>query len=274
MTMTYHTIRLERSGGVAEIVLNRPGQLNAIDLEFFREIRAAFQEVGADDSVHAVLLWSEGRAFSVGLNLREGQSLLPGREAFASDAARNRALYDTIVNFQSCFSEVRKCRKPVIAAIAGLCIGGGLDLVTACDIRLCSADAVFSVQETKMAMVADLGTLQRITRITGRGFAREMAFTGRLIPAQRALAAGLVNEIFADKPALLDAGRNMAREIASHSPFVIQGIKRVMDHCEDRTEDEGLEYVAQWNASFFFTRDLNEARQAFLEKRDPRFEGR
>jgi enoyl-CoA hydratase len=274
MTQTYNTIRLERAGGVAEIVLNRPAQLNALDLDFFREIRAAAEEVDRDNDVRAVLLWAEGRAFSVGLNLREGQSLLPGREAFASDAARNRALYDAIVSFQGSFSAVRKCRKPVIAAVGGLCIGGGLDLVTACDIRLCSADALFSVQETKMAMVADLGTLQRITRITGRGFAREMAFTGRVMPAQRALVAGLVNEVFADKPALLEAARSMAREIAAHSPFVIEGIKRVMDYAEDRTEDEGLDYVAHWNASFFFTSDLNEARQAFLEKREPRFEGR
>jgi enoyl-CoA hydratase len=272
--MTYHTIRLDRSGHIAQIVLNRPAQLNAIDLEFFREIREAFREINADDQIRVVLLWAEGRAFSVGLNLREGASILPGRESFSSDAARNRALYDAIANFQACFSEARKCRKPVIAAISGMCIGGGLDLVTACDIRLCSADAVFSVQETKMAMVADLGTLQRLTRITSRGFAREMAFTGRVISPQRALTAGLVNEVFADKAALLEGARTMAREIAGHSPFVIEGIKRVMDRCEDLSEDEGLEYVAHWNASFFFTRDLNEARQAFLEKRDPRFEGR
>ena len=125
-----------------------------------------------------------------------------------------------------------------------------------------------------MAMVADLGTLQRIARLTGRGFARELAFTGRSISAQRALTAGLVNEVLADKPALLETARAMASEIAGHSPFAIQGIKRVMDQAEDASEDEGLEYVAQWNASFFFTRDLAEARQAFLEKRAPRFEGR
>src|SRR5258706_4446571 len=127
MTQTYNTIRLERADHVAEIVLNRPGQLNAIDQEFFRELRDAFQELDADQTVRAVLLWSEGRAFSVGLNLREGQNILPGRDAFASDAARNRALHDAIVDFQNCFSKVRKCRKPVIAAIGGLCIGGGLD---------------------------------------------------------------------------------------------------------------------------------------------------
>jgi enoyl-CoA hydratase len=270
----YQTIRLERAGNTAEIVLNQPAQLNAFDREFFREIRDAFQTVDADDEIRVVLLWSEGRAFSVGLNLREGHTLLPGREAFASDAERNRALHQTIRDFQSSFSAARKCRKPVIAAIGGMCLGGGLDLVTACDIRLCSADAVFSIQETRMAMVADLGTLQRITRLTGRGFAREMAFTGRTVTAQRALAAGLVNEVLPDKAALLTAARAMAGEIAGHSPFAIQGIKQVMDHAEECSEDEGLEYVAQWNASFFFTRDLSEARQAFLEKRAPRFEGR
>lgn len=270
----YQTIRLERAGNTAEIVLNRPAQLNALDLEFFREIRDAFQSLDDDSEVRVVLLWSEGRAFSVGLNLREGHTLLPGREAFASDADRNHALYQMIREFQSSFSAARKCRKPVIAAIGGMCLGGGLDLVTACDIRLCSADAVFSIQETKMAMVADLGTLQRITRLTGRGFARELALTGRTVTAQRALAAGLVNEILPDKAALLEAARAMAAEIAGHSPFVIQGIKKVMDQAEESSEDEGLEFVAHWNASFFFTRDLTEARQAFLEKRAPRYEGR
>ena len=272
--MTYTSIRLDRAGHVAEIALNRPAQLNAFDREFFTEIREAIRELDADDAVRAILLWAEGRAFSVGLNLREGESLLPGREAFASEADRNRALLDTIRTFQASFSAVRKCRKPVIAAIGGMCLGGGLDLITACDIRLCSADAVFSVQETRMAMVADLGTLQRLGRITGRGFARELAFTGRSVSAQRALAAGLVNEVFADKVALLEAARAMAREIAAHSPIAVQGIKRVMDRSEECTEDEGLEYVAHWNASFFFTRDLAEARQAFLDKREPRFEGR
>jgi enoyl-CoA hydratase len=274
MTPSYHSIRLDRAGAVAEIVLNRPAQLNAFDGDFFREIRDAAAVCDSDPSIRAVLLWAEGRAFSVGLNLREGESLLPGREAFASDADRNHALFETIRSFQAGFSAVRRCRKPAIAAVSGLCLGGGLDLVTACDIRLCSADAQFSIQETRMAMVADLGTLQRITRLTGRGFAREMAFTGRAIPAPRALAAGLVNEVFPDKPALLEAARSMAREIAGHSPLAVQGIKRVMDHCEDCTEEEGLEYVAHWNASFFFSRDLTEARQAFLEKRAPRFEDR
>jgi len=202
-----------------------------------------------------------------------GVDHIPDLASCASDAARNLALYRIIRDFQSCLSEVRRCPKPVVAAVNGMCLGGGLDLATACDIRLASADALFSIQETKMAMVADLGTLQRIGRICGRGFVREMAFTGNMVPAPRAMAAGLVNEVYPDKPALLDAARVMAATIAANSPLALHGIKQVLEHAETHSEEDGLEYVAQWNSSFFLSRDLNEALQAFLQKRDPRFTG-
>jgi len=159
MSESYQTIRVERGGLVAEVVLERPGQLNSMDRAFFHEIRRAFEDFQADDSVRAVIIWAEGRAFSTGLNLKESISLLPPRAESDSDASRNHALLATIADFQDCFQRIRNSKKPVIAAINGMCLGGGLDLATACDIRLCSAEAVFAIQETKMAMVADLGTL-------------------------------------------------------------------------------------------------------------------
>jgi len=267
-------IRIDRAGFVAEVVLNNPGRLNAMEPNFVHEVREAFRALDADDSVRAVVVWAEGRIFSSGLNLKEAMGLIPERRADLSDAARNRVLYRTIVDFQDCFNQVRRCRKPTIAAVHGMCIGGGLDLATACDIRLCAADAMFAVHETKMAMVADLGTLQRLTRIVGPGAAREMGFTGDAVGAARAQSIGLVNSVHPDKPALLEAARRMAATIAANSPLATQGVKRVLDFADEHTHDEGLEFVAQWNTNFFLSADLSEALAAFAEKREPRFQGK
>ena len=269
----YRLIRIERRDAVAEVVLSNPGKLNAMEPAFFHEIRDAFRTLGADPSVSVILTWAEGRVFSMGLDLKAAIGLIPPAAATSSPAARNRALHRIIRDFQSCFTEIRRCPKPVIAAVHGMCLGGGLDLATACDIRIASADALFSIQETKIAMVADLGTLQRIGRICGRGFVREMAFTGSMIPAQRALAAGLINQVHPDKPSLLEAARGLAATIAANAPAIVQGVKQVLDHAESHSEEDGLEYVAQWNTSFFLSRDLDEAMQAFAEKREPRFTG-
>jgi enoyl-CoA hydratase len=269
----YRLIRVERAGAVAEVVLDNPGRLNAMTPDFFHEIRRAFEELDAAPDVHVVIVWAQGRVFSSGLDLTAAVGLIPGAAESPSDAARNRILYRTIVDFQSCFTQVRKCRKPVIAAVHGICIGGGLDLATACDIRLCASDAAFSIHETKMAMVADLGTLQRVSRICGRGFVREMAFTGAPVSAQRALEFGLVTQVHPGKPQLLEAARALAAEIAANSPLAIQGIKKVLDFSESHSEEDGLEFVAQWNTSFFLSRDLFEALDAFTAKREPRFTG-
>jgi enoyl-CoA hydratase len=273
MTEAYGLIQVERSGPVAEVVLNNPGRLNAMDAAFFREIRRVFQELDGQPEVRAVVVWAMGRAFSSGLNLKEAKGLIPDLASCASDAARNRILRRTITEFQDCFSQVRRCAKPVIAAVHGLCLGGGLDLATACDIRMATADAIFGIQEPKMAMVADLGTLQRVSRICGRGFVREMAFTGNPVPAQRALEFGLVNHVYADKSLMLEAARGMAAEIAANSPLAVEGIKKVLDFCDGHSEEDGLEYVAQWNTAFFLSRDLAEAVEAFASKREPRFTG-
>lgn len=273
MSEPYRLIRLDQQGAVAEIVLNNPGNLNAMQPAFFHELADAFARVSSDDSVSAVLVWAEGRVFSVGLDLNAAMQLIPEAAASASTAARNRVLHGIIRDFQACFTAVRQCPKPVIAAIHGMCLGGGLDLVTACDIRLATMDTMLAVQETKMAMVADLGTLQRIGRICGSGFVREMAFTGNMIPAPRALAAGLVNSVYSTKQTLMEAARQMAATIVANSTRTVQGVKQVLEHAQAHSEADGLEYVAQWNTNFFLSHDLDEALQAFRDKREPRFTG-
>jgi enoyl-CoA hydratase len=270
-------IRVERSGTIAEVVLCHPEKRNAMTSRFFLECGRAFAEIDADREIRVAIVRAEGPTFSAGLDLKEAaEGLLGGNSGEGpkrSPAARGDALHRTIRSLQDGFSAIERCRKPVIAAIQGRCIGGGVDLVSACDIRLCSRDASFSIYEARVGIVADVGTLQRITPIVGKGIAREMAYTARFIDAERALACGLVNEVHADADALLAGTRRMAEEIADNAPLAVQGTKQVLNYSDEHTTEEGLEYVAQWNASRLYSDDLQEAIAAFAAKRPPKFRG-
>lgn len=276
MADSYSTIRIDRRGHVAEVVLATPERLNAMSIKFFREIRQVFQEIDSDREIRVAIVRAEGRMFTAGLDLKEAaQGVLAGPKPgeARSAATRNFDMYRTIKDLQGCFSAIADCRKPVIAAVHGKCIGGGVDLITACDVRVCSADASFSIYETKIAIVADVGTLQRITAIVGKGMAREMALTGRFIDAGRAHQCGLVNEVHSDHDSLLAGARAMADEIAANSPLAVQGVKTVLAYSDEHSIAEGLEYVAQWNSSFVQSNDVTEAVNAFVEKRRPEFRG-
>ena len=174
---------------------------------------------------------------------------------------------------QASVSSLANTTKPVIAAIHGYCIGGGVDLAAACDIRLATADAVFSVREAKVAIVADLGSLQRLPRIVNAGHVAELAYTGKDIDAARAEKIGLLNDIYPTNEDLMTAARSLAREIAANSPLAVQGTKSVLQAGDGATVEEGLEFVARWNTMFLQSNDLAEAMTAFLEKREPKFSG-
>jgi enoyl-CoA hydratase len=234
----------------------------------------AFARLDEDDEVRAVIVFGRGDDFSFGLDLPAMMGELEALSGEGQLASDRMALLALIERLQGAFDAIARCRAPVIAAIHGRCIGGGLDLVAACDIRLCEEGASFSLREVKLSMVADLGSLQRIPRIIGSGHARELAFTGKDIDAAHALRIGLCNACYADKDSLLAAAREMAREIAENSPLAVQGVKRVMNHAEGRPVDEGLAHVALWNAAFLPSKDLAEALLAFREKRPPRFTGK
>ncbi len=275
MSRNYTVIRIDRRGNVAEVVLNNPAKLNAMAPIFFEEIKAAFEELDVDDSVRAIVLWAEGRLFTAGLDLFAASgNLLAGGTGDKTLVERNQGFYREVKRLQACISAPEKCRKPVIAAVHNHCIGGGVDLTTACDIRLCTQDATFSIHETKIAIVADVGTLQRISRIVGPGIAREMGYTGKRLTAERALRCGLVNEVYPDKDTLLAGARAMADEIAANSPLAVQGTKQVLHYSEQHNLEDGLEYIAQFNAAFLLSNDLTEAVTAFMEKRPPVFIGR
>ena len=279
----------DRGNGVATIWLDRADARNALGRAFFDEISAVTATLSANSTVRAVVVAARGPDFSVGLDLKEMGGLLGGGgdtgsagstdragsadRAPASPAARAAATRRSVRRLQGAITAVADCPKPVIAAIHGYCIGAGMDLVTACDVRLASADAVFSVRETRMAIVADLGSLQRLPRIIGAGHVAELALTGKDIDAGRAKEIGLVNEVYPDFGTVLAAATSMATDIAALSPLAVQGTKTVLAANEGRTIAQALDYVAAWNAGMLASDDLAEAVRAFLEKRPPRFTG-
>jgi enoyl-CoA hydratase len=234
--------------------------------------------IGSDPDVRAVVIAAEGPHFTVGLDLVAMSGLVGGGGAGdgtrVSMAARARSARGAILRMQASVTSVADCAVPTIAAIQGYCIGGGVDLAAACDIRLASADALFSVRETKIAIVADLGSLQRLPGIIGRGHVAELAYTGKDIPAARAEAIGLVNAVSPDADAVVADARAMAQEIAANSPLAVQGTKSVLAAGEGRSVAEGLDYVATWNAGALTSDDLAEAMTAFMEKRPAVFTGR
>lgn len=270
--MESDVLTLERAGHVATLWLDRPEQRNAMGPPFWADLPVAMAELDDDPDVRAVVLAARGRHFTAGLDLAAMGGDIGG-EPGLSPAARASRFLATVTRLQRSITSVERCAKPVVAAIHGACIGGGVDLITACDIRLCSADAIFSVRETRLAMVADVGTLQRLPRIVGRGHAAELALTGKDIDAERARQIGLVNDVAPDVESLHAAAAALAGEIAANSPLAVQGTKHVLRVCEDRTVDQGLDYVAVWNAAFIVSDDLTEAITAYFEKRPPRYTG-
>jgi len=271
---TWTSLRLALEDRVATLTLRATGKANRMGPDFWRELPEAFAWLDATPEVRAVLLHGEGEHFSYGLDLATmggGIAQVLGGEALARERTEFLA---TIERLQRAISSVARCRKPVIAAIEGWCIGGGVDLATACDIRLCSADARFSVREVKLAMVADVGTLARLPAIVGQGHARSLAFTGDDIDAPRALRIGLVEDVYESHDALFAAARALAARIAANPPLVVQGVKEVLSSTSERVAVESLRTVALWNAAFLPSHDLKEAMAAFLEKRKPTFEGR
>jgi enoyl-CoA hydratase len=267
---THASMNLELAEGVAEVTLIGPGKGNAMGPDFWHDLPIVFDMLDSDADTRVIVLRGDGTHFSYGLDL----SAMMGSLSSGDTAADRAKLLDMILQMQSAVTRVQTCRKPVIAALHGWCIGGGLDLIAACDIRLCSADARFSLRETRMAMVADIGSLQRLPAIIGEGYTRELAFTGKDIDAQRALEIGLVNEVFATPEELFAAAHAMARQIASNPPLAVQGAKRVLNETQGKPLEEGLRYVALWNAAYLHTDDLREAISAFIEKREPRFTGK
>lgn len=275
---TSEVLTLEVSDHIATLWLDRPEARNAMGRALWRDLPRAAAAVQANRYIRVLVIGARGPHFTVGLDLKElGSSLMNGGSDVTGDTSRasaNALSYQAVRTMQDSISSIAQLSVPVIAAVHGYCIGGGVDLISACDIRLCANDATFSVREAKVAIVADLGTLQRLPRIVGAGHVAELAFTGKDIDAARALSIGLVNSVHGQSADdVMHGAYALARDIAANSPLAVQGTKAVLAANDGRTIGEGLEFVARWNTMYLQSNDLKEALTAFVEKRPPNFTG-
>jgi enoyl-CoA hydratase len=270
--MSNDLIITEKIEHVGIVKLNRAQKKNALNNEMFFELKQAIEKIKNDDEIYCLILTTTSKDFSVGLDLTSlttSQSTT-GKTSKAS-AAKN--LYNFIKELQDCVGILASIKIPVIACVSGYCIGGGLDLISACDLRIASQDTVFSIRETKMAIVADLGSLQRLPYIMNFSKFLELAYTGRDFSAHEAFEAGLVNQVAQNYEHAYQLALSLAKEIASNSPMAVQGTKQVIFHQLSSLINQELDYVALYNAAFLQSNDLIEAITAFFEKRKPKFTG-
>lgn len=243
-----------REGAIAHVELARPDKLNAMDGTFFAELGEAFRSLGSDAGVRAILLSGQGRHFTAGLDL----AWAAGQFAPSRDAGRwAERQHRDILALQAAVNAVEEARPPVVAAIHGGCIGGGVDLVCACDLRVASADAWFQVAEIDVAITADLGTLQRLPHLIPGGIARELALTGRKMDAEEAARWGFVNRIAADRDGVIAAGLELAGIVAAKSPVAAAGTKASLNHSRGRPVADGMAQVALWNAATLANGDMH-----------------
>jgi 2,4-dienoyl-CoA reductase (NADPH2) len=266
----YDTLTVNLADHIATIRLNRPDKANAMNLTMWHELRRAFQWIDATPEARVAILEGEGKAFTSGIDLQMMMGL--GEQIQNDCEARTREnLRQVILDLQDTLTSLERCRKPVLAAIHGACIGGGIDLICCADMRYCSADAVFSIKEIDIGMTADVGTLQRLPRLIGEGLARELAYTARKFDAAEALHMRLVNRVFDSREALQVGVREIATVIAAKSPISVRGTKEMITYARDHSVADGLNYVATWNAAMLLSNDLQEAMMANMGKRQPAF---
>jgi len=261
--------KVELDGHVAWLVMNRPDKRNAMGMSFYSGLREHMQRFNRDHNIRAVVIKAAGPSFTAGTDLAESGQLIGDGGADSREKLRR-----TIAALQADITSIETCSKPVIAAIHGHCIGGGVDLIAACDIRLATQDAIFSIRETRLGIIADVGTLQRLPYIIGHGWFRELALTGRDFSAEEALQMGLVTRVCKDRDVLYAAAREMARQIAACPPLTVQGTKEVILYSRDNGVFPGLAYVAQKNAAALPSEDLMEAVSALMTKQEPVFKGK
>ena len=268
--MSHSCFEVELEENVAHLRMCRPEKLNSLNREFWSELPEIVRELDDAGRARVLVLSSTGRHFTAGLDFE-----LLSSELGTDDGVAGRAragLREMILQLQESLSCLERARMPVIAAVQGGCVGGGVDMITACDMRYCTEDAFFCIQEVNIGITADVGTLQRLPKIIPAGVARELAYTGRRLPARRAKEIGLVNEIYPTQEAMLESVMEIAREIAGHSPLAVWGSKEMLNYARDHSVEEALNYIATWQAGMFQPQDVKEAFQARQEKRKPAFQ--
>ena len=263
--MGYEFFEIERQDKIAIVYLNRPETRNAMNWLFWRDMPKVMAELNSDENVNSIIIAARGKSFTTGIDFagmgEQFDFLVNEQAAEARDQLRN-----LIIELQTAVNCVADSPKPVIAAIQRHCIGGGLDLASACDIRVATRDVQFSLFEVKVAIVADIGSLQRLPKIIGEGNVKEMAFTGKFIRAERAMQMGLINEIYQSQDEMMAGAIKMAKEIANYAPIVTRGIKHVLDEGRDMTMKQALNYICTFNSSFLQIKEF----QTVLKQIDER----
>ncbi|MEL7339821.1 MAG: crotonase/enoyl-CoA hydratase family protein [Bacteroidota bacterium] len=263
--MNFKTFLVDIDDKVAHVRINRPDKANALNHQAWSELKEIFETLDDTPEVRAIILSGKGKHFCAGIDL--AYLMEQNQENQHPDEGRKREKFRRhVLWLQSTITAIENCRKPVLAAIDNGCIGAGVDIVTACDMRYGTEACYFSVREIDMAIVADLGTLQRLPRIVSEGVAREMAFTGRRVNAKEALGYGLLNQTFPGREEMLTQVKTLAKMIASKSPLTMRGTKEVMNYSRDQGVAEGLRYTATWNSGMLFSEDLYKAVQAAMTK--------
>ena len=273
--MNYESFKYTSEEGVGHLILDKGEDLNKMTMNFWYELPRILDEIDKDASLRVLILSSTGKHFCAGMDLKNFGSLGNDAEKKTNvpDKARiGESLYRVAKELQDMLSKLEKLRIPVLAGIQGGCIGGGLDLVTAADMRFASKDAFFCIQEVNIGMAADIGTLQRLPRVIPEGKVRELAYTGRRMPAEEALEAGLVNKVYGSHEEMISGLKEMAAVIASKSPLAVYGTKAILNFSRDHTIAEGLEYNALWSGAMLPQEDMAEAMMSNMEKRDPEFQ--
>ena len=273
--MNYSCFDVSIANDVAHIVLNRPDKRNSMIHEFWDELPTIVQSIEQNSTARVIVLSSTGPHFTSGLDTSIFGSSVESsdnpEDVEKSKRQRSAKLYDTITHMLKSFTCLEHCRIPVIAAIQGGAIGGGGDLVTACDLRYMTEDGFVSIYEINIGMTADVGTFPRITHLLPEGLVKELAYTGRRISAQEAKQHGLVNEIYTDHEAMLEATMGIARQIATKAPLAVYGSKKIINYSRDHSTADSLDYISLWNASMLQPDEISEAFAAAQEEREGDF---
>lgn len=252
---------------VFSVELNRPEKMNAMSQVMWQEVGEVFRGLDKDAECRVVLLSGAGKMFSSGIDL--GDFMKIGSLIYGEDDLARKAInvYHFVREFQDCFSELQNCRKPIIGCIHSACVGGGVDLITATDVRLATNDAWFCVKEVDMGLAADVGTLQRLPKVIGnQSLVNELCLTARKLKSEEAERCGLVSRLFSDKEAMMDSALDMAKQIAAKSPVAVQGTKIHLNYSREHTVEEGLKYISTWNMSMLQSEDLMKSAMAAMDK--------
>lgn len=275
--MSYSCFDLSITDAVAHIVLNRPEKRNSMVPEFWSELPAIIRDIDNNSKARVIVISSTGPHFSSGMDLSafsQSPELSGDTPSDQQDTARMQhgaRFMDSVSYFQESFNAIEDCRIPVIAAIQGGCLGGGVDMVTACDMRYATEDAFICIQEINIGMTADVGTFPRLVKLIPEGIVRELAYTGRRLPAKEAMQAGLVNRVFVDQETMLKEVLSIAAEIASKAPLAVYGSKRMINYARDHSTADALDYIGVWNTSMLQGKEMQEAMLANMEKRPGTF---